>query len=169
MLNVREFTQEDIPLKVKWMNNPEVNKYTGEVLGSGTSIEAEEEWFTSIQDNPEHAFFIIEYNRFAIGFMGLKYISKQNQNAEVFIAIGEKDYQGKGIGKMAMQWLLNYGFTDFKLHKINLGVIKRNVPAVKLYTALGFEIEGHMKDEVFAYGRFHDFYSMALFNPKKNS
>jgi RimJ/RimL family protein N-acetyltransferase len=76
----------------------------------------------------------------------------------LFIAIGEDDYRGKGIGKIAMAWIINYGFKKQKLHKINLGVIKDNTPAVNLYKSLGFVVEGEMKDEVFTKVSFMIFY-----------
>ena len=100
--------------------------------------------------------------------MGLSNISKPNKNADLFIAIGEDDYRGKGIGKIAMEWIIDYGFKKIKLQKINLGVIKDNLPAVKLYQSLGFVIEGEMKDEVFYKGKFYDFLSMAIFNINQN-
>jgi len=77
--------------------------------------------------------------------------------------IGEDDYRGKGVGKIAMDWLMDYSFNKLKLHKINLGVIANNVPAVKLYKKLGFKIEGIMIDEVRYKNKYYNFYSMALF------
>ncbi|MBU4257087.1 GNAT family N-acetyltransferase, partial [Patescibacteria group bacterium] len=65
---------------------------------------------------------------------------------------------------IAVKWIINYGFNKLKLHKINLGVIKDNVPAINLYKSLGFITEGKMKEEVFYKGKFHDFLSMAIFN-----
>jgi len=86
----------------------------------------------------------------------------------LFIAIGEDEYRGKGIGKTAMKWIIDFGFNKLKLHKINLGVIKDNLLAVKLYQSLDFVIEGEMKDEVWCNGKFYDFLSMAIFNRNQN-
>ncbi len=86
----------------------------------------------------------------------------------MFIVIGEDSYRGKRIGEIAMKWIIDYGFKELKLHKINLGVIKDNIPAVKLYQSLGFIIEGKMKDEVCYKGKYHDFLSMAIFDRSQN-
>ena len=96
--------------------------------------------------------------------MGLSNISKFNKNANLFIAIGEDSYRGKGIGRFSMEWLIDYGFNKLKLHKINLGVIENNTVAVNLYKSLGFVIEGKMKDEIFCKGQYYNFLSMAIFN-----
>ncbi len=96
--------------------------------------------------------------------MGLSNINKTNKNADIFLAIGEDEYRGKGYGKIALLWLIDYAFKKLSLHKINLGVIENNIFAVKLYKSVGFEIEGKMKDEFLCAGKYYNFLSMALFN-----
>ena len=142
MIKIRKHLEKDIPYRVKWLNNSKVNKLIGDNLGQKTSLKQQKTWFANYQKDKNKKFFTICDGINPIGFMGLSNISKQNKNADLFIAIGEDDYRGKGIGKIAMKWLINYGFTKLKLHKINLGVIKSNKPAIKLYQSLGFVVEG---------------------------
>jgi diamine N-acetyltransferase len=148
------------------LNNPNVNKYIGDELGKETTLENEEEWFAKYEKDETKKFFTVYLESTPIGIVGLSNISKQNRNANLFIIVGEDEYRGRGYGKDAMEQILDYGFGELKLHKINLGVVKENQAAVHLYLFMGFVIEGEMKDEVFGHGRFHDFLSMAMFNPK---
>ena len=164
MLKIRKHLKKDIPCRVKWLNNPKVNKFIGDEIGQKTSLKKEKEWFANYQKAKNKKFFTICDNSKPIGFMGLSNINKLNKNADLFIAIGEDGYRGKGIGKIAMRWITDYGFNKLKLHKINLGVVKNNIPAVNLYRSLGFVVEGNMKDEIFYKNKFHDFLSMAIFN-----
>ncbi|MCK5320426.1 GNAT family N-acetyltransferase [Candidatus Parcubacteria bacterium] len=166
MIKIRKHLPKDIPCRVKWLNNPDVNKFIGDEIGKKTNLKKEKEWFADYQKDKSKKFFTICDNSKPIGFIGLSSISKINKNADLFIVIGEDDYRCKGIGKIAMEWIIDYGFKKLKLHKINLGVIKDNIPAVKLYQSLGFVIEGEMKDEVFYKEKFYDFLSMAIFNKK---
>jgi len=168
MIKIRKHLQKDIPCRVKWLNNPIVNKFIGEEPAQKTNLKKQQEWFSNYQKSKNKKFFTICDNSKPIGFMGLSNISKSNKNADLFIAIGEDDYRGKGIGKIAIKWIVNYGFNKLKLHKINAGVIKNNIFAIKLNKSLGFVIEGEMKDEVCRNGRFYDFLSMAIFNKKLN-
>ena len=168
MLKIRKHLKKDIPCRVKWLNNPKVNKFIGDEIGQKTSLKKEKEWFANYQKAKNKKFFTICDNSKPIGFMGLSNINKLNKNADLFIAIGEDGYRGKGIGKIAMRWITDYGFNKLKLHKINLGVVKNNIPAVNLYRSLGFVVEGNMKDEIFYKNKFHDFLSMAIFNKNKN-
>lgn len=167
MIKIRPHIKTDIPYRVKWFSNSNVTKYIGDLLNSKTTLKKEKEWFKNYQKNKNKKFFTICNDSKPIGLIGLSNINKTNKNADLFIAIGNDEYRGKGNGKIAMKWIINYGFKKLKLHKINLGVIKDNIPAVKLYKSLGFVVEGKMKDEVCHKGIFHDFLSMALFKSKK--
>lgn len=163
MLKVRPHSERDIELRVKWLNNPKVNRYVGEEIGKKTTLKKQKEWFADYKKDPNKKFFTILFDKIPVGFMGFSNISQVNKNADLFIMIGEDGYRGKGLGEQAMNWLIDYGFQKLKLHKINLGVIKDNKPAVSLYKKLGFAVEGEMKDEVFHDGKYYNFLSMALF------
>lgn len=164
MIKIRKHAKKDIPYRVKWLNNPSVNRFIGDKLGQKTNLKKEKEWFCNYQKTKNKKFFTICDNLKPIGFVGLSNINKLNKNADLFIAIGNDEYRGKGIGKIAMQWIVDYGFIKLKLHKINLGVVKNNMPAVRLYQSLGFITEGEMRDEVCYDGKFCSFLSMAIFN-----
>ena len=168
MIKIRKHLEKDIPCRVKWLSNPKVNQFVGDEMGQKTNLKKEKEWFTNYKKAKNKQFFTICDNSKPIGFMGLKNISKLNKNADAFLAIGEDDYRGKGIGKIALEWMINYGFKKLKLHKINAGVVKENIPSVRLCKSLGFVIEGEMKDEVFYKGKFYNFLSMAIFNENQN-
>jgi RimJ/RimL family protein N-acetyltransferase len=168
MIKIRKHLQEDIDYRVKWLNNCNINKFIGNELGQKTNLKKEKKWLNDYKKNKNKKFFTICDNSKPIGFMGLSNISKINKNADLFIVIGEDDYRGRGFGKIAMKWLIDYGFTKQKLHKINLGVVENNILAINLYKSLGFVLEERMKEEVFYKGKFYDFLSMAIFNHKKN-
>ena len=164
---MRKHLEKDIFYRVKWLSNPKVNKFIGDKMGQKTSLKKEQAWFANYKKDKNKKFFTICDNSKPIGFVGLSNISKENKNADLFIAIGEDAYRGKGIGKIAMEWIINYGFKKLKLHKISLGVIKNNLHAVEVYQSLGFVTEGEMKDEIFYQGKFYNFLHMALFNKNK--
>ena len=166
MIKIRKHLPTDIPYRVKWRNNPNVNIYIGHEIGQKTTLAKEKKWFADYQKDKKKKFFTICDQSTPIGWMGLTNISKVNQNAEIFIAIGEDNYHGKGIGKIALNWIIDYGFSKLNLHKINLSVYEYNPRAIRLYQSLGFINEGDMQDEVFFDGKFHKLLLMALFNSK---
>lgn len=163
-IKIRPHQEKDIPLRVKWLNNALVSRYIGDEPGSKTDIRKEREWFRNYRRcGPGKRFFTICDGKKPIGFMGLSKISRENRNADLFIAIGEDEYRGRGLGREALVWLLKYAFRKLKLHKVNLGVIEDNIHAIDVYKSLGFKVEGVMKDEVRIRGRYRDMISMAIF------
>ena len=169
MLKIREHTKKDMPLRVKWLNNPKVNKLIGDEPGKRTNLQKQKEWFKNYEKDKTKKFFTICDDETPIGIVGLSNISKNNRNADLFIAIGEDAYRGQGFGKKALNWIVDFAFEKLKLNKINLGVFEENKTAINLYKSFGFEIEGFMKEEVYFAGKFHNFLSMAIFNKKNKS
>ena len=47
MIKIREHLEEVIPYRVKWLNNPQVNKYIGDEIGQKTNLEKQKEWFVN--------------------------------------------------------------------------------------------------------------------------
>lgn len=163
MLKIKSHSRKDIPFRVKWLNNPAVSIFVGEEPDKKTHLKKETEWFDRYVKNRQKKFFTIYVDSQPIGFMGLSDISVRSKNANIFIAIGEDDYRGKGWGEKSLAWLLDFAFKELDFHKVNLGVVDANIPAIKLYKKMGFMIEGKMKDEVFIKNKWHTMLSMAIF------
>lgn len=72
----------------------------------------------------------------------------------------KKEYRGKGISQQVMQSLLNELKTTGKIEKINLNVSTKQLPAIKLYESLGFQIAGTLHKEMKINGKFIDEYIM---------
>lgn len=62
--------------------------------------------------------------------------------------IGDSKNQGKGIGTFAVKEILNHGFNNLNLNRIQLNVLNYNHRAIKLYEKCGFKLEGK-KDRKF--------------------
>lgn len=56
----------------------------------------------------------------------------------------------KGYGSACVQALLAVAFSEYRVHRVYLGVFSDNAPAIALYSKLGFKAEGcwreHVKD-----------------------
>ncbi len=148
MLKVKPHSVKDIPLRVKWLNNPLIAVFVYDELNKKTTLKKEITWFNRYKKDKQKKFFTIYSDKTPIGFMGLSNISPINKDADLFIAIGEDDYRGKGLGKLSLEWLIDYAFTKLNLNKINLSVKSNNLAAIKLYKSVGFKIESNKKTAV---------------------
>lgn len=97
-----------------------------------------------------------------IGCGGLKKIDNINQNAELWIYIGEKDYRGIGLGYEATELILKYGFEWLNLNKIYLEVSAKNDSAIKMYKKIGFKKEGELKEHKYLKGQFVDLIILSI-------
>lgn len=75
-----------------------------------------------------------------IGTIKLEPISIPDSTAWIGLMIGDVSSRGKGYGFEATRSLINYAKEKMDLSEILLGVDKRNLPAIKLYNKLGFQI-----------------------------
>lgn len=95
------------------------------------------------------------------GLVELVDIDHIHRNAE-FQIIVHPAYQGRGLAAVATSAALDYAFGILNLHKIHLVVDVENERAVRAYRAVGFVIEGKLREEYFAGGRYRDAYRMAV-------
>ncbi|CAG9941522.1 unnamed protein product [Clonostachys rosea f. rosea IK726] len=65
-------------------------------------------------------------------------------------------YQGRGYGREAVNWMMDWGFRFAGLHSIVLGVSAFNNKAIRLYKSLGFVEEGRMRESRYFNRKWHD-------------
>ena len=152
-VTVRDFREEDIPNKVKWINNPENNQFLHYVLPM--EEEKTRQWFQN-KNNDNRQDCVIEYQGKPVGLIGLLAIDYVNQKAEFYISIGETCYKHKGISTRAVRLVLNYAFEILKLNKIYLNVDAENEAACRLYEKCGFQCEGYFKRDLLHHGKLVD-------------
>jgi hypothetical protein len=47
MIKIRKHLEKDVPYRVKWLSNPNVNKFIGDELGQKTNLQKEKNWFAN--------------------------------------------------------------------------------------------------------------------------
>jgi len=99
-----------------------------------------------------------------IGHVGLYQVDHRIRKAEFAILIGDPDRRGTGIGKSVTSAVIEYGFAQLNLHRIELTVLAFNEPAIRLYEGLGFVKEGVQRDAQYRDGTYHDVILMAIFD-----
>jgi RimJ/RimL family protein N-acetyltransferase len=88
-----------------------------------------------------------------IGITGFDDIQWNNGTATLFIGIGDREHTGRGFGKQALKMLIDFGFYELNLHRIQLSVIGFNDRAIGLYESLGFVKEGAYREFINRGGR----------------
>lgn len=99
-----------------------------------------------------------------IGSVYLRDIDYLNKKAEFGIFIGEKEYLGKGYGKIATNLIVSYAFSQLNLNKIFLRLLSCNERAYKCYLNAGFVQEGFFRQDVIIHQQPYDIIFMAIFS-----
>ncbi len=165
----RELKQEDLQGNwYNWFNDGEVTLYQNKKYFPN-SIEKQTEYYNYLlKSNQDVVFAIIsdDDKNIHIGNVGLHKIDWIHRSAELGIVIGEKDYQGKKIGKNAWQLITNYGFQTLNLHRIYALIMENNLSSIKCAEGAGFSKEGFIKDYFFKEGLYNNVFYYNAINSK---
>ncbi|WP_321777734.1 GNAT family protein [Sulfurimonas sp.] len=99
-----------------------------------------------------------------IGNIALHNISQKNRCAEFAILIGEISFMGQGIGKEAVEIIIDYAFNILKFHRVYCGVSQHNVAMQKLVLNLRMKQEGVLVDAMIKNDQYADIYLYAIIN-----
>lgn len=153
MVSLRLFKEEDILLKVKWINDNENNKFLHYDIP--ITVEKTRKWFQSIKNNKNRIDMVILYNDIPIGLIGLLDIDFKNKKAEYYIVIGEKKYKEKNLAYESSILLIQRA-KKIGLTKLYLYTEIDNIPAQKLFEKVGFIQEGRLNKDLFYKNRYID-------------
>lgn len=97
-----------------------------------------------------------------IGNIALQDIDSINRSAELAIIIGDKNFWDKGVGKEACQLVLDHGFNNLNLYRMQCGTSDENVGMQHLAETLGFKREGIARSALFKNGSYRDVINYGL-------
>ncbi len=165
-VTLKSITIDDTPDIVRWRNNIR-NYFLQRAL---FTEESHNNWLQNVVEKGKAKQFVIETKEHGrIGSVFLKNLDYENKKAEYGIFIGEENALGKGYGSECARLMIDYGFSQLKLHKIMLRVIASNKRAIQSYKKAGFSEEGYLKDEVLLDGEYTDLVLMGIINQESDN
>lgn len=164
-VQLRDLTIDDVEDRFKWSLDKEVTKHLN--MPDRYPPFSKEETIRWIEmcinrTNGYEQKAIVTKDGKHIGWIDLKNIDTLNKHAELGIAIGDKNYWGKGYGLSAMNEMLLWGFNILGLNKIWLRVEVDNQKAIKSYKRMGYVEEGILRQDRFKNGGFVDRLRMSI-------
>jgi UDP-4-amino-4,6-dideoxy-N-acetyl-beta-L-altrosamine N-acetyltransferase len=161
-IRLRALRESDNEILHKWVNDPEIVKFT--YFFHPVSEMEQKEWFASLSKKQNQVIFCIEIKQGEklIGTCGFYDINHVCRKAELVIKICDKTMRGKGYGREVLEILMDFGFSDLNLRRIWLRVLADNERAIKLYQNAGFITEGLLKEDHYIQGEYKDVIVMAF-------
>jgi RimJ/RimL family protein N-acetyltransferase len=153
---LRELRQSDLEgAWYTWLNDKQVTTFQNKGIFPN-SIEKQTQYYNQIQTSTNQVVLAIVLKETGqhVGCIGLHNIDWVHRYAELGIVIGEKEAQGKKIGKQAWKVISDYGFETLNLHRIYAIIADENIPSIKSAEAAGFKLDGVLRDFLYKNGRY---------------
>lgn len=156
-LIIRSVVKKDLPTIKKWLEDKENRLFLLSRLVQPP--ETIEEIFES--ENNILGLICLK-DKTPIGLIAFLNIDEYHKKAELRKMIGILKERGKGYGNEATKAWIEYGFFTLNLEKIYLTTINTNIKNIRINEALGFRVEGLLRNELKIDGEYHDVLQMSL-------
>lgn len=137
-------SREDVTEYLLWSPHPSVG-YTRDYLAYIESRYATcdfYDWALTLAENGK-----------MIGTVGFTKIDAQNRSAEIGYVLNP-EYHRKGFGFEAAKKIVEFGFSELELHRIEARFMQGNDASFALMQKLGMTFEGYHKDYMFVKGNY---------------
>jgi RimJ/RimL family protein N-acetyltransferase len=134
-VQIRQLQDTDLELTLAWRNDPEIYQgfYTQSLQHHTITWDEHVKWNKS--RNADWRTFIIIYDNHRVGVVTLGQLD--HWSPEIGYYVGAKDLWGKGIGKAAVQLVLDY-IKSCGREYCHTTVIDTNMRSIRLLKSLGF-------------------------------
>src|SRR2546426_12543012 len=117
-VRLRAVEEGDLPLLVRWMNDPEVRYWLHHSDRPDATVESVRGRFGLTEERFPNLVWLIEtLEGRPVGHLALLQVDPHHKRAELAISIGEKDCWSRGYGTDATRTVLRYGFEDLGLRR----------------------------------------------------
>ena len=163
---IRNFLYGDASGLARNGDNPNIAINQRECFPSPYTIELARNWIQFVKDNESATRFVIANDKEAIGEIGVVIQPDVHRySAEIGFWIGEP-YWGNGLMTKAVQWMVDYCFSELSLKRIFADVMEYNIASQKVLQKCGFELEGVFRKNIFKNDAFYDQFVYAVVNDK---
>lgn len=146
---------QDNHLYSTWLNDAEIRRYFSVYPTSDTRGK---ERLENLYKDTRHILFgvVLKEDNRLIGLVGLKDINVLNQSAEFYVIIGDRNIQGRGYGTESTRLMLQYGFFELNLNRIQTQDMEDNIGGWRADEKAGFKYEGTLREVMPRFGKFHN-------------
>jgi len=162
MIRLEKFTEADFDRFISWIDN---EKFMYQFAGPYFTFPITREQLTHYIDNDSRRIYrVVEVDlKIIIGHGEMDKIDLKNKSARLCrILVSDKADRNKGYGRQIINRLLEIGFGDMGLHRIDLGVFDFNKSAIKCYENCGFQIDGLYRESFVIGNESYSVYNMSI-------
>lgn len=166
---LRPVEKTDLPLYTTWYSQYELLRTLSPAAIRLMNLDGEDDWYRSVQANKSMWTFAADAvddvhhpDGRLIGSVSLMAVDPKNHSAIFGISVADPALRGKGYGSEMIDLMLEWGFYELNLHRIQLSVMEFNPGAVRLYERKGFRHDGRLREAIWREGRYWDEHVMSI-------
>ena len=159
-VSLTPINRTDQKLIIDWRNSEEIFPYNNQYVL--LNLETQLKWFKNMSNDPTRKFFIIRYGKTKVGVCGLINIDYVDKNADVSIIIGRLELHGKGIGTIALNHILEYGFKKLHLHRIGAEIMEFNHASIRLFEKSNFKKDAIFRQKIWRKNKWWNMIYMSI-------
>lgn len=151
--------EEDIQLLRDGVNDPRVRIAAGQVLPSNGV--QEREWFEETSTSPDVLQLLVVVDTEAghddtrAGVVEFDPIDRETGTVDVAYWL-RPGFRGNGYGREALELMVDYAFSQLRLHRVNAAVYDFNEASMRLLDSVGFTAEGVQRENAYVDGAYRD-------------
>lgn len=141
-ISIRQANKDDLSTLCKWYADGELMKD----VGFPEALKVDRLQLSKRLENPPEdrgLYMILNEKKETIGELSYHDLTQKDCGIGIKIAVA---YQGKGYGRAALSYFVNFLFEKFRLESIHLDPMVENKRAIYLYKQIGFVEEAILHD-----------------------
>ena len=143
-----------------WVNDPEVTFYFATLHRIITRQDEARIVSKIIASDTDRVFSIFEGDTY-LGQIGISQIYWPARNGRLGIMLARNAW-GRGVAQAAGRLIIDRAFQELSLHKLWLILRSDNAKGLHIWSKLGFQREGLLRDEYFSADSFHTMVRMGM-------
>ena len=170
-LILREFRKNDWPEVLAYQSNPLYLRYYESTERTPKAVQAFVKMFLDQQkEQPRTKFQLavtLKTNKQLIGSCGIRTKSAAAREGDVGYEISPKHW-GQGYATEAARAVVQFGFSELRLHRIWSWCIADNVGSVRVLEKLEMKLEGRLRDKEYFKGQSWDILLFAILDHERS-
>ncbi|MBC7814471.1 MAG: GNAT family N-acetyltransferase [Burkholderiales bacterium] len=149
-VRLSSLSHDDAPIIAHWYKDSLFGRLFDTMPARPRSVGQITDWLDGEQRDKNSYFFSIRRkdDDALVGICDISGIEWVHRVGWIAVALGERAHWGKGYGKESMRLLIDFGFYELNLHRLQLNVFSYNERAIALYEKLGFVREGAQREYI---------------------
>lgn len=144
-MTIRKLEINDLPLRVKWMNNPRI--YSSMHYEIPIELHKTLDWYKQNQVKENRLDIVIcDTDNSIIAFGGYVSIDNTIYKAETYLFV-DPERIGQGLGSKAKHLMIEYAFNKLNFNKLYVITNEDNFASIRIQEKFGYKLEGRFREE----------------------